>query len=91
MECGYREPGDRQVRSLFLRRSRASANDPRRIHRFGQTKEVFVTRFLITPSIDDKMLALQERKTRVINGALGVSQSKDQKQLAEDLALIFAD
>lgn len=26
-----------------------------RIHRFGQTSEVYVTRFLISPSIDDKM------------------------------------
>lgn len=34
---------------------------------------------------------LQERKTRVINGALGKDASKDKKQLAEDLALIFAD
>jgi hypothetical protein len=36
------------------------------------------------------MLALQERKTRIINGALG-GKDKDTKQLAEDLALIFAD
>jgi DNA repair protein RAD5 len=34
---------------------------------------------------------LQERKTKVIQGALGGNKDKDKKQLAEDLALIFAD
>ncbi|BGP39099.1 DNA helicase rad5 [Rhodotorula kratochvilovae] len=62
-----------------------------RIHRFGQTREVYVTRFLIKRSIDDKMIALQERKTKVIQGALGGDKDKDKKQLAEDLAMIFAD
>ncbi|KPV77426.1 uncharacterized protein RHOBADRAFT_51281 [Rhodotorula graminis WP1] len=62
-----------------------------RIHRFGQTREVYVTRFLIKRSIDDKMIALQERKTKVIQGALGGNKDKDKKQLAEDLALIFEE
>ncbi|GAA6004576.1 hypothetical protein JCM11491_002156 [Sporobolomyces phaffii] len=62
-----------------------------RIHRFGQTRQVYVTRFLVNKTIDDKMIALQERKTRVIQGALGGKTGKDKKQLAEDLALIFAD
>lgn len=48
--------------------------------------------FLIDKSIDDKMIALQERKTKIINGALGNgNKDKSKKQLAEDLALIFAD
>jgi hypothetical protein len=38
------------------------------------------------------LLQLQERKTRVINGALGKGgKERNSKQLAEDLALIFAD
>ncbi|KAM0788905.1 hypothetical protein ACM66B_002987 [Microbotryomycetes sp. NB124-2] len=63
-----------------------------RIHRFGQSRDVYVTRFLIEHTIDNKMIALQERKTRLINGALGRGdKGKSEKQLAEDLALIFAD
>ncbi|GAA5823645.1 hypothetical protein JCM11251_000709 [Rhodosporidiobolus azoricus] len=65
-----------------------------RIHRFGQTRDVFVTRFLVSPSIDDKMIALQERKTKIVNNALGggsADKEKNRKQLAEDLAMIFAD
>jgi DNA repair protein RAD5 len=30
-----------------------------RIHRFGQTREVYVTRFLVDKSIDDKMIAVR--------------------------------
>ncbi|KAL8292853.1 hypothetical protein RQP46_000547 [Phenoliferia psychrophenolica] len=62
-----------------------------RIHRFGQTSEVFVTRFLIEKSIDDKMVALQKRKTAVVMSALGGKDGKSSKQLAEDLAEIFRD
>ncbi|KAK4057901.1 DNA helicase rad5 [Microbotryomycetes sp. JL221] len=62
-----------------------------RIHRFGQTREVHVTRFLIDSTIENRIVALQERKTRMINGALGKGNDKSDKQLAEDLALIFAD
>ncbi|SCV70982.1 BQ2448_3744 [Microbotryum intermedium] len=62
-----------------------------RIHRFGQTREVYVTRFLINKSIDGKMIALQERKTRVIDNALGGKANRSSKALAEDFAAIFAD
>ncbi|SGY79936.1 BQ5605_C008g05254 [Microbotryum silenes-dioicae] len=62
-----------------------------RIHRFGQTREVYVTRFLINKSIDDKMIALQERKTRMVDNALGGKANKTSKALAEDFAAIFAD
>jgi DNA repair protein RAD5 len=39
------------------------------------------------------MIKLQERKTRVIQGALGGSKDKEKsrKQLMEDLSMIFAD
>ncbi len=89
-----------------------------RIHRFGQTREVFVTRFLgewdccrclvptgaraeltfwarlcaVDESIDGKMAKLQLRKTAVVNNALGgEAGKKGNKQLQEDLALIFGD
>jgi hypothetical protein len=40
------------------------------------------------------MIALQERKTKIVNNALGggsADKEKNRKQLAEDLAMIFAD
>lgn len=43
---------------------------------------------LADPLVDEQ---LQERKTKVIQGALGQNKDKNKKQLAEDLAMIFAD
>ncbi|KAK4698930.1 DNA repair protein RAD5, partial [Phenoliferia sp. Uapishka_3] len=69
-----------------------------RIHRFGQTKEVHVTSLIpSTPTSNGKLTpalfaALQKRKTAVVKSALGGNkEKKNTKQLAEDLALIFAD
>ena len=41
-----------------------------RVHRFGQTKEVEVVRFLVNNSIENKMIALQQRKTALVNAGL---------------------
>ncbi|KAI5480346.1 hypothetical protein MNV49_000921 [Pseudohyphozyma bogoriensis] len=62
-----------------------------RIHRFGQTRDVYVTRFLISPSIDDKMIKLQERKTKVINASLGGKKGEGKGELAENFEEIFKD
>ncbi|KAM0747434.1 hypothetical protein T439DRAFT_305206 [Meredithblackwellia eburnea MCA 4105] len=62
-----------------------------RIHRFGQTSEVFVTKFVVGGSIEDKMVDIQKRKTRIVKSALGGSEGKNSKQLAENFALIFSD
>lgn len=41
-----------------------------RVHRFGQTKEVFVNRITILNSVEDRILALQQQKQDVINQVL---------------------
>jgi SNF2 family DNA or RNA helicase len=35
-----------------------------RVHRLGQTKTVFVERLVIADTVEDRILALQERKVR---------------------------
>ena len=55
-----------------------------RVHRFGQTREVTITRFLINDSIEDRMIALQKRKTAVINAGLKAGPSAE-----EDFNVIF--
>lgn len=67
-------------------------NNLYRVHRFGQTKPVFVKRFLINSSIEDKIVRIQERKKRIVGGALkGTKKDKNGTGLEEDLAAIFAD
>ena len=41
-----------------------------RAHRIGQTKDVFVHRLLIENTVEDRVLALQEKKRELISGAL---------------------
>ncbi|KAI8852821.1 chromatin remodeling complex subunit, partial [Chytridium lagenaria] len=41
-----------------------------RVHRIGQKKTVEITRLTIKDSVEDQILSLQEKKSRIINGAL---------------------
>jgi len=59
-----------------------------RVHRLGQTKPVFVTRFIIQGSVEEKILELQDKKRNLIQGALSSSQKKENR--LEELALLFA-
>ncbi|KAG1729528.1 SNF2 family N-terminal domain-containing protein [Suillus paluster] len=47
-----------------------------RVHRLGQQKEVFVQRLVIANTVEDRVLALQERKVREIDGSLGEGSGK---------------
>ncbi|KAI0351250.1 hypothetical protein OH77DRAFT_1430072 [Trametes cingulata] len=42
-----------------------------RVHRLGQEKEVYVKRFIIRNSIEERILRLQETKTQLADAALG--------------------
>ncbi|KAH7924689.1 hypothetical protein BV22DRAFT_1012721 [Leucogyrophana mollusca] len=47
-----------------------------RVHRLGQTKEVFVQRLVIADTVEDRVLALQERKKNLADGSLGEGTGK---------------
>ena len=42
-----------------------------RVHRIGQTKNVFVHRLCIPETVEDRILILQEKKQALADGALG--------------------
>ncbi|EGO03554.1 hypothetical protein SERLA73DRAFT_69411 [Serpula lacrymans var. lacrymans S7.3] len=48
-----------------------------RVHRLGQTKEVFVQRLVIADTVEDRVLALQERKQNLADGSLGEGKGKN--------------
>lgn len=59
------------------------------MHRIGQTREVVVTRFVIGNTVEERILALQERKRALAEGAL---RGDDKAQLRlEDLKMLFGD
>jgi SNF2 family DNA or RNA helicase len=62
-----------------------------RVHRLGQTRPVFVTRFVIEGSIEERILELQDKKRMLVQGALG-ARGKELRQIRlEELKLLFRD
>ncbi|CAA89964.2 ATP-dependent chromatin remodeller/ubiquitin-protein ligase E3 Rad8 [Schizosaccharomyces pombe] len=59
-----------------------------RIHRLGQEKPVFVTRYIVRDTVEERMLKIQERKN-FITGTLGMSEGKQQVQSIEDIKMLF--
>jgi len=61
-----------------------------RIHRIGQVKPVVVHRIFIAGTVEDRILALQEKKRDIIEGALAEDASKAIARLsAKDLLFLF--
>jgi SNF2 family DNA or RNA helicase len=61
-----------------------------RIHRIGQVKPVVVHRIVIEGTVEDRILALQEKKRDIIEGALAEDASKAIARLsAKDLLFLF--
>lgn len=62
-----------------------------RVHRLGQTKPVFVTRFIVKGSIEERILELQDRKKMLAQGALGVNTKELRQIRIDELRLLFRD
>ena len=61
-----------------------------RAHRIGQDQPVFVYKLVVAGSIEERMLALQQRKTALTEGVLGTDGAAAPKFSAEDLQGLLA-
>ncbi|KAJ3348517.1 Multidrug resistance protein 1 [Entophlyctis luteolus] len=58
-----------------------------RVHRIGQTRDVYVYRLVVKDSVEDQMLCLQERKREIAKGAVGEGDIRLDRLTLEDLKL----
>jgi hypothetical protein len=65
-----------------------------RVHRLGQTKQVFVKRLIVTDSIEERIVALQARKLALAAAALaaspGAAHAAAERLSEDDLRALFA-
>ena len=60
-----------------------------RAHRMGQDKPVFVYKLIVAGSIEEKIVALQEKKAALVDGILSEDSHAMSKFAAEDLDALF--
>ncbi|WP_308490856.1 DEAD/DEAH box helicase [Microbacterium terrisoli] len=62
-----------------------------RTHRIGQTRSVFVYRLISTGTIEEKVLALQQRKARLFRSVMDDDDLFARALTADDIRALFAD
>ena len=61
-----------------------------RAHRIGQTKSVFVYKFITVGTVEEKILALQARKRDLVEGLMNESHKEVPQLTHDDLQVLFA-
>ncbi|KAI9765857.1 MAG: DNA repair protein rad16 [Geoglossum simile] len=60
-----------------------------RCHRIGQRRPCVITRLVIEDSVESRMVLLQEKKAKMINGTMNADQKAMESLTAEDMEFLF--
>ena len=60
-----------------------------RVHRVGQTKDVFIYKYITKESIEGQMMEIQRKKKDLINGAFHTPEEERRRQRIDDIRTIF--
>ncbi|WWC70296.1 uncharacterized protein I206_104246 [Kwoniella pini CBS 10737] len=60
-----------------------------RVHRLGQNKPVYVTRYIIKGTVEKRIMKIQRSKTALVNASLSGGGSKDKGASLADIKKIF--
>lgn len=60
-----------------------------RVHRLGQRKEVFVKRLMVKQTVEERILALQEAKLKIVDAAMGEGLGKVKNLTMKELMGLF--
>lgn len=61
-----------------------------RVHRIGQTKDVYITHLRVRDSVEAAIQEMQERKTKVSNVVVGLQEATAEMKWANDIRLLLA-
>ncbi|KAF7976186.1 hypothetical protein HWV62_7352 [Athelia sp. TMB] len=95
LDLGWSEAVEASVRlalaeKLLLIIASAGSQAFDRVHRLGQQRNVFVQRLVIENTVEDRVLALQDRKKGIADGSLGEGTGKKIGRLSvRELANLF--
>ena len=60
-----------------------------RVHRVGQTKDVFIYKYITKESIEGRMMEIQRKKEDLITGAFHMPEEERRRQRIDDIRTIF--
>ena len=60
-----------------------------RVHRVGQTKDVFIYKYITKESIEGRMMEIQRKKKDLITGAFHMPEEERRRQRIDDIRTIF--
>ncbi len=61
-----------------------------RVHRFGQTKQVRVVRFVTRGTIEERIVELQNKKALIVQGTIGKGEKGVRDVRTQQLGMLFS-